>query len=98
MIQEFNYPDEIADTLEEENELLNALYNNDSFDSNELDIEFDSDEEMNNFLENTETQTDSTETQTDSTETQTTQTDSTETEAQINSTETDISENIRNIN
>ena len=94
MIQEFNYPDEIADTLEEENELLNALYNNDSFDSNGSDIEFDSDEEMNNFLENTETQTDSTETQTDSTETQT---DSTETEAQINSTETDISENIRNI-
>ena len=33
MIQEFNYPDGVADTLEEENELLNALYNNDSFDS-----------------------------------------------------------------
>ena len=53
MIQEFNYPDEIAESLEQETELLNALYNDNSFDADDLNVEFDSDEEITNFIEET---------------------------------------------
>ena len=53
MIQEFNYPDEIAESLEQETELLIALYNDNSFDADDLNVEFDSDEEITNFIEET---------------------------------------------
>ena len=41
MLQEFNYPEEITNTLEEETNMLNALYENDS-NADTLSVEIDS--------------------------------------------------------
>ena len=54
MLQEFNYPEEITNTLEEETNMLNALYENDS-NADTLSVEVITDEEIelevDDFLE-----------------------------------------------